>query len=200
MTLGLMDFAYSYITRSRPDRRCAAERDVASNWLTRYETAKGNSLEASHDRRSLTRIPQDNPGAREIGFAIPERYNASCILFDNLGSSNGADRMALTGPAGTRTYRELCTDAARWGLASIARAATWRPHTAVPRRQTELSGGVLRRGARELRAAADQYADAARAAAISTCRTWPARRSRWPVPSSVTRFNKEANNVRRCGR
>ncbi|MBR0873634.1 benzoate-CoA ligase family protein [Bradyrhizobium tropiciagri] len=59
-------------------------------------------------------VPQDNPGAREIGFTLPERYNASRILFDNLDNGN-ADRMALTGPAGTRSYRELCTDAAQWG-------------------------------------------------------------------------------------
>ena len=29
-------------------------------------------------------VPRDNPGAREIGFTIPESYNASRILFDNL--------------------------------------------------------------------------------------------------------------------
>ena len=29
-------------------------------------------------------VPRDAPGAREIGFAMPERYNASRILFDNL--------------------------------------------------------------------------------------------------------------------
>jgi hypothetical protein len=49
-------------------------------------------------------VPQDSPGAHEIGFALPERYNASRILFDNLGNGN-AERLALTGPAGTRTYR-----------------------------------------------------------------------------------------------
>ncbi|WP_280984696.1 MULTISPECIES: benzoate-CoA ligase family protein [unclassified Bradyrhizobium] len=59
-------------------------------------------------------VPPENPGAREIGFTIPERYNASRILFDNLANGN-AERMALTGPAGTRTYRELCAEAARWG-------------------------------------------------------------------------------------
>lgn len=59
-------------------------------------------------------VPQDAPGAREIGFALPGRYNASRILFDNLDNGN-ADRIALTGPAGTQTYRELCAEAARWG-------------------------------------------------------------------------------------
>src|ERR1700721_2023677 len=59
-------------------------------------------------------LPGDSPGAQEIGFTIPERYNASRILFDNLGKGRG-DRMALTGPAGTRSYAELCVEAARWG-------------------------------------------------------------------------------------
>ena len=59
-------------------------------------------------------VPQDNPGAREIGFAIPERYNASRILFDNLVDGRG-ERMALTGPAGTRSYAELCQEASQWG-------------------------------------------------------------------------------------
>jgi acetyl-CoA synthetase len=59
-------------------------------------------------------VPRDSAGAREIGFAVPEQYNASRILFDNLARGNGA-RTALTGPAGTRSYAELCADAARWG-------------------------------------------------------------------------------------
>src|SRR5712664_2342089 len=59
-------------------------------------------------------VPSDNPGSREIGFAIPQHYNASRILFDNLAKGHG-DRPALTGPAGTRSYAELCAEAARWG-------------------------------------------------------------------------------------
>jgi acetyl-CoA synthetase len=59
-------------------------------------------------------VPLDNPGAREIGFVIPERYNASRILFDNLTHGRG-DRTALTGPGGTRSYAELCREASQWG-------------------------------------------------------------------------------------
>jgi benzoate-CoA ligase family protein len=62
----------------------------------------------------LDAVPPDSPGAREIGFAIPQRYNASRILFDNLAKGRG-DRMALTGPLGTRSYGELCAEASRWG-------------------------------------------------------------------------------------
>ena len=59
-------------------------------------------------------VPPDSPGALEIGFAIPQQYNASRILFDNLAKGR-ADRLALTGPAGTRSYGELCAEASRWG-------------------------------------------------------------------------------------
>ncbi|MGY3645137.1 acyl-coenzyme A synthetase/AMP-(fatty) acid ligase [Bradyrhizobium sp. LM4.3] len=59
-------------------------------------------------------VPADGAGAREIGFAIPQVYNASRVLFDNLARGCG-DKVALIGPAGTRTYAELCTEACRWG-------------------------------------------------------------------------------------
>src|SRR5215470_15996362 len=59
-------------------------------------------------------VPRDNPGTREIAFNIPERYNASRILFDNLAKGHG-DRTALIGPAGQRSYAELCAEAGRWG-------------------------------------------------------------------------------------
>jgi acetyl-CoA synthetase len=59
-------------------------------------------------------VPNDSPGALEIGFAIPKTYNASRVLFDNLGKGH-ADMLALTGPGGTRSYGELCAEASRWG-------------------------------------------------------------------------------------
>jgi benzoate-CoA ligase family protein len=65
-------------------------------------------------REIADQVPSDSPGALEIGFTIPERYNASRILFDNLSRGRG-ERLALTGPAGTRSYAELCAEASRWG-------------------------------------------------------------------------------------
>jgi benzoate-CoA ligase family protein len=59
-------------------------------------------------------VPPDSPGTREIGFAIPQKYNASRILFDNLGKGRG-DKHALIGPLGARSYSELCAEASRWG-------------------------------------------------------------------------------------
>ena len=43
------------------------------------------------------KVPSDSPGALEIGFTIPQRYNASRILFDNLANGRG-ERPALIGP------------------------------------------------------------------------------------------------------
>src|SRR5438067_10852114 len=59
-------------------------------------------------------VPSDSPGVMEIGFTIPQQYNASRILFDNLRKGR-ADGRPVTGPLGERTYSELCTEASRWG-------------------------------------------------------------------------------------
>lgn len=40
-------------------------------------------------------VPRDAAGAREIGFSVPERYNAGAILFDNLSAGRG-ERIAVT--------------------------------------------------------------------------------------------------------
>jgi benzoate-CoA ligase family protein len=64
-------------------------------------------------------VPRTSPGAREIGFSLPEHYNASAILFDNLIAGRG-DRCAVTGPAGQRTYAELAADAARYGAGLLS--------------------------------------------------------------------------------
>lgn len=62
------------------------------------------------------RVGDDTPGAREIGFTLPERYNASTILFDNLERGRG-DRIAVLSPLGDLTYRVLCAEACRWANA-----------------------------------------------------------------------------------
>jgi benzoate-CoA ligase family protein len=62
-------------------------------------------------------VRDDVPGATEIGFSIPRRYNASAILFDNLRQH--ASRAALHAASGTVTYAELCVRAERAGRALL---------------------------------------------------------------------------------
>lgn len=67
-------------------------------------------------------VPRHAAGAREIGFSVPERYNAGAILFDNLSAGRG-ERIAVTGPGGPRTYAELAADAYRFGAAFLSLGA-----------------------------------------------------------------------------
>jgi benzoate-CoA ligase family protein len=71
-----------------------------------------------HDRVP-DRVPWDCPGAQEIGFRVPERYNASEVLFQNLVAGQG-ERLAVIGPRGARSYAQLAADAQRWGNAFLA--------------------------------------------------------------------------------
>lgn len=65
-------------------------------------------------------VTDDLPCVREIGFSIPERYNASEILFHNLMAGR-AEKTAVYSPAGNATYGELCAAASRYahGLSSL---------------------------------------------------------------------------------
>ena len=64
-------------------------------------------------------VADDVAGAREIKFSLPDRYNASRILFDNLENGN-AERVAVHSPLGNSSYRELCRAAARAGNALLS--------------------------------------------------------------------------------
>jgi benzoate-CoA ligase family protein len=63
-------------------------------------------------------VPRDAPCNKEIGFSVPDRYNAAAILFDNL--RNHRDKPAVIGPAGARTFGQLCGDADAYGAALLA--------------------------------------------------------------------------------
>lgn len=60
------------------------------------------------------KVGDDTPGAREIGFRIPDGYNASAVLFDNLDKGRGAD-IAILSDQETLTYEALCERACRFG-------------------------------------------------------------------------------------
>jgi benzoate-CoA ligase family protein len=64
----------------------------------------------------IDQVSGDAPGGEEVGFNIPERYNASEILFGNLQAGR-ADKVAIYAAAGNISYGELCAKAARAGNA-----------------------------------------------------------------------------------
>lgn len=62
--------------------------------------------------RIADHVPRDTVEAQEIGFSVPEHYNASQILFDNLSRGNG-EKVALYCASGPVTYAALCAEAGR---------------------------------------------------------------------------------------
>jgi len=74
--------------------------------------------EARRSGRISDPVPADTQAAREIGFEIPDRYNASSILFDNLLAGRG-EKIALYCNDRNVTYRELCNAASQFGNALI---------------------------------------------------------------------------------
>jgi benzoate-CoA ligase family protein len=113
MELPPWDLAWSYIQRSG---RIDLDRlhSVAPRFVAGYEESRGATDSATTSLPVRDPVTMDAPGARAIGFSIPDRYNASAILYDNLLRGHGA-RIAVTGPAGKRTYAELCAEAAEVG-------------------------------------------------------------------------------------
>jgi benzoate-CoA ligase family protein len=92
-----------------------ARRETPPAWPTGQRNDGGRPI--------ADRVAWDSPGAREIAFEIPQFYNASDVLFENLAKGHG-DHLAVTGPAGQRSYAQLCAEAARWGHALLSLGLT----------------------------------------------------------------------------
>ncbi|GAB1381100.1 benzoate-CoA ligase family protein [Pararhodobacter aggregans] len=104
-----LDFAFDYITRSgRVDMDRL--RTLAPGFAARYEAEKRAHPDAITDP-----VGEATPGALEIGFDKAAHPNCSDILWQNL--TRNPDKPAVTGPAGTLTYRALIAEASRWGHA-----------------------------------------------------------------------------------
>ncbi|PTA97705.1 benzoate-CoA ligase family protein [Sulfitobacter sp. CB2047] len=105
------DFAFDYLTRSgRMDMDRL--RQETPNFMARYEDLKATSPDAIADP-----VATEVPGAAEIGFDKAQHANCSEMLWQNL--ARNPDKMAVTGPVGTLSYRELVVQASRWGNAFL---------------------------------------------------------------------------------
>src|SRR5260370_6389855 len=80
---------------------------------------KSDAPSPLNDRVPIDQVPWDCAGACEIGFAIPERYNASEVLCQNIAAGRG-EWLAVIGNGGARSYAQLAADAGRWANAFLA--------------------------------------------------------------------------------
>jgi benzoate-CoA ligase family protein len=112
MALGPVELAYDYMTRSGrvSDERLA---EMAPRFMARVRAGRSPDSAPAADGRVADPVPDDTPGATEIGFAVPEHYNASRLLYDNLAAR--ADKLAILCDKRRFTYREICALADRAG-------------------------------------------------------------------------------------
>ncbi|MGY6695263.1 MAG: benzoate-CoA ligase family protein [Roseinatronobacter sp.] len=106
-----LDFTFDYLTRSGRMDMDRLRQD-APGFMARYDAQKARSPDAVIDP-----VAVDVPGAMEIGFDKAAHHNCAEMLWQNL--ARNPDKMAVTGPMGSLSYRVLIAEAARWGNAFI---------------------------------------------------------------------------------
>jgi benzoate-CoA ligase family protein len=113
MTLAPWQLTYDYMIRSgrMPDERLRLE---APRFMARVDQERQADPAGVHPQRQRDPCGADVPGAREIGWKVPERYNAARLLFHNLDAGRGGKAAIICGDR-TFTYARLCELACRVG-------------------------------------------------------------------------------------
>ncbi len=118
MALSPLELAHDYMTRSgrMPDERLAQQ---APQFMAQVQAARAQDAAgwlARREGRVADPVPSDAPGAQELGWQLPERYNAAAMLFDRIDAGRGDHTAAIAGERRV-SYAELSRLACRAGSA-----------------------------------------------------------------------------------
>ncbi len=113
MQLEPWQLAYDYMTRSGRinDERLAA---MAPQFMARVAAGRSHAPAGGDPNQVADPFDRSSAPIREIGFSVPDRYNCSRILFDNLAAGR-AEKTALLCGDTRYTYQQLCALACRAG-------------------------------------------------------------------------------------
>ena len=118
MQLAPWQLAYDYMTRSgrMSDERLRA---MAPRFMARVDRERAADARAAHPERQCDPCGANVPAAREIGWSVPEHYNACRLLYDNLDAGRGG-KTAVICEERRASYAELAALANRVGNALAA--------------------------------------------------------------------------------
>ncbi|MGB8434033.1 MAG: FAD-dependent monooxygenase, partial [Burkholderiales bacterium] len=118
MQLAPWQLAYDYMARSgrMSDERLRA---LAPQFMSMVDAKRSAAPSEAHPERLADPCGPGTPGAREIEWKSPERYNAARILFDNLAAGR-SDKTAVLCEDRSLTYCAVCDLACRVGNGLVA--------------------------------------------------------------------------------
>jgi 2-polyprenyl-6-methoxyphenol hydroxylase-like FAD-dependent oxidoreductase len=113
MALEPWQLAYDYMTRSgrMSDERL---REQAPQFMRLVDERRSGNERLTYPERVSDPVPRHTPASIEVGFSIPERYNASELLFANITAGRASKTAVFCGDRRV-AYGELCEMSCRVG-------------------------------------------------------------------------------------
>jgi benzoate-CoA ligase family protein len=113
MSLLPWQLAYDYMTRSgrMSDERL---REQAPQFMQLVDAHRSGNDRLTYPERIPDPVPRNTPASTEVSFSIPERYNASELLFANMTAGRAAKTAVFCGERRV-SYSELCEMSCRVG-------------------------------------------------------------------------------------